>query len=450
MYIVSVYFAFFIGTAFLQGRKKKCTIDSFTVANRSKSSFSVTISLVASCIGGSATIGVVSLAWNKGFPAIWYLASGAIGLLILTIFLSKKIRKTGLRTLPEIVEYYVDGRARFIAAIIICIAWIAILAAQFRSCAEIIVSLSSVSYPVALAFGAICIVIYTTIGGQASVIKSDVLQFLLIFVALVLVLFSLKGAYPNSDSSIEYNLFNSEFTFSTWSYYMLIIGGSYVVCPMLFSRLLSAKNEKTAYKSALMAVPILLITAFIIVYIGLMLRNIVPKSTVSTEVLTNAISSYLPKGLSLFLSIALLSAIVSSADSCLITSSTVICNDIFKSSSVFVCRIITITVGLISFLLSLRGNGILSLLFAANDIFVAGIVSPVFVSMVIKKKYRVEKNWIIIAMIVGGSFGLSAALTSIKSLSMLGVLLSIILSLIAIRKDESYSKNCLPSTDMIM
>jgi SSS family solute:Na+ symporter len=231
---------------------------------------------------------------------------------------------------------------------------------------------------------------------------------------------------------------------------MLIIGGSYVVCPMLFSRLLSAKNEKTAYKSALMAVPILLITAFIIVYIGLMLRNIVPKSTVSTEVLTNAISSYLPKGLSLFLSIALLSAIVSSADSCLITSSTVICNDIFKSSSVFVCRIITITVGLISFLLSLRGNGILSLLFAANDIFVAGIVSPVFVSMVIKKKYRVEKNWIIIAMIVGGSFGLSAALTSIKSLSMLGVLLSIILSLIAIRKDESYSKNCLPSTDMIM
>ena len=437
MIIVVIYFAFFIGISLFQYRKKTCTLDSFTVANRSKSTFPVMISLVASCIGGSATIGVVSLAWNKGFPAIWYLASGAIGLLILTIFLSKKVRKTGLRTLPEIIEYYVNPRARFIAAIIISIAWIAILAAQFRASAEIISSLSSLSYPAALGVGALCIIAYTTIGGQASVIKSDVLQFVLIFVALVFVLIFLRGKYPSSGSSIEYNLFNSEFTFSTWSYYMLIIGGSYVVCPMLFSRLLSAKNERTAYKAALIAVPVLLLTAFIIVYIGLMLRNIVPASTVSTEVLTNAIASYLPKWLSVFLSIALLSAIVSSADSCLITSATVIGNDVIKTPSVFICRIITIIVGIVSFLLALSGNGILSLLFAANDIFVAGIVSPVFVSMVIKKKYKLDNRWIIIAMIVGGSFGLSAALSSIKILSMLGVLFSIILSLFAIRKKEN-------------
>lgn len=435
MNIIIIYFAFFIGLAILQGFKKVSTMDSFTVADRSKSTFSVMISLVASCVGGSATIGVVSLAWNKGFPAIWFLASGAIGLLILTIFLSKKIRSTGLRTLPEIVEYNVDSRARFIAAIIISVAWIAILAAQFRSCAEIIISLSSVSYPVALGIGAFCIIVYTAIGGQSSVIKSDVLQFILIFVALIFVLFFLKNTYPSSGSTIEYDLLNNEFTFSTWSYYMLIIGGSYVVCPMLFSRLLSAKTERVAYKSALIAVPVLLVTAFVIVYIGLLLRDIVPKDSVSTEVLTNVIGAYLPNWLSAFLSIALLSAIVSSADSCLITSATVIGNDIVKTPSVFICRLITCIVGIISFLLALRGNGILSLLFAANDIFVAGIVPPVFVAMLVKKTYRVEKNVIIAAMVVGGLFGLGAALSSIKILSMFGVLFSTLLSILSIRND---------------
>ncbi|MCG8532343.1 MAG: hypothetical protein MI749_17010, partial [Desulfovibrionales bacterium] len=79
MIILCLYFALLIALGLFQYKKSQ-SLDSFSVGDRSISAPGVSFSLAASCIGGSATIGVVSLAWSRGFPAIWYLGSGAAGL----------------------------------------------------------------------------------------------------------------------------------------------------------------------------------------------------------------------------------------------------------------------------------------------------------------------------------------------------------------------------------
>lgn len=436
MFVLIVYALFLIGLAFSHYKKSSSDMDNFAVAGRNQSGFSLSVSIAASCIGGSATIGVVSLAFNKGFPSFWYLGSGAFGLLILSIFLAKRVRQTGLKTLPELTEIFLGSTARKAAAFIIIAAWTAILAAQFKACAGIVSSLTGQNFNLCLLFSGIIIIVYTCIGGQISVIKSDKWQFLFIFISLFCVLFYLAFKYPGIEKSIKLEFFNKDFSFDSWSYYMLIIGGSYVVCPMLFGRLLSAKNEKTAFYSAFTAVPILILTSVIIVFIGLYAKFIFPNIESTDLILTKNIIEILPPWLGTALLIALLSAVISSADSCLITASTILSNDILKNNSVNICRLVTFILGIAGLVLSSTGKGILPLLFAANDIYVSGIVSPVFIAMVFFKKFEVYVPGAVFSIALGGILGLGAALTGIKYLSMAGVFVSLFICLISLKKRE--------------
>ncbi|MCG8564154.1 MAG: hypothetical protein MI747_03640, partial [Desulfobacterales bacterium] len=266
MIVLSLYFACLIGLG-LSHYGKSQTLDGFALGGRSTRTPGVSLSIVASCIGGSATIGVVSLAWSRGFPAIWYLGSGAVGLMVLTLFLARRVRETGRRTLPEMVDHFISPRARTLAALIIVVAWTAILAAQFSATARIISAMAGMDFHTALYLGSALIIVYTLLGGQLSVIQSDTWQLGFMLVILLGVLACLIQADPGALASIRWEGFNGQFTLDTWSYYMLVIGGSYVVCPMLFSRLLSAENGRAARNGALAAVPMLLGSALVIVLI---------------------------------------------------------------------------------------------------------------------------------------------------------------------------------------
>ena len=54
----------------------------FFVNSRSSGALITGTSILASCVGGSATIGMVGLAWLIGTPAFWWLGSGVCGLLL--------------------------------------------------------------------------------------------------------------------------------------------------------------------------------------------------------------------------------------------------------------------------------------------------------------------------------------------------------------------------------
>ena len=125
--------------------------------------------------------------------------------------------------------------------------WLGILAAQFSALAAIIAPLTGMSFFMSLVMGAAAVVLYTAVGGQAAVMKSDILQYLIMLVALLIVL--VVGIYHGGAASILAEpvvAVNAAFTVSDFTYFMVIIGGSYVVCPMLFGRFLSARDAAAA------------------------------------------------------------------------------------------------------------------------------------------------------------------------------------------------------------
>lgn len=438
MIILTAYALFLLWLGYTE-YKKADSVGHFVVSSRNAPWYLVGGSIIASCIGGSATIGTVGLSYEIGFAAIWWLLSAVCGFILLTVFLAKKVSNSKALTMPQMLEYYIGKRARFIASIVIVIAWSAILAAQFSAAARIIASIADIPFHTALLVGAFLIVVYSILGGQASILRSDLIQTIIIlsgFLLIVLWFVFFKGA---PIQSVKFEFFNEKFGFDTWSYYMVILGGSYVVCPMLFARILSAKNEKHAVGGALFAIAGILLGAFLVVMVGVLSKNFITANTLSDTILTNEIFQLLPAWLGIVLLIVLLSAIISSADSCLITASSVFCNDILHTKSLITYRSFTVVFAAAALTLTFGGKNILGFLFAANDIYVSGIVAPVFIAMVTYNGRRMNEKLAIAAIVAGGGLGFYAAVSDIKYYSMLGVLAALVLSLAAAFVKEKHS-----------
>ncbi len=442
-----------------QHTKSATNTEAFFVNNRQSSTLAVAFSIVASCVGGSATLGMAGLAWQVGTPAFWWLGSGALGLCILTFFLATKARQSNAYTLPEMIDTYLGAPSRPLASIIIILAWIAITSAQFSAMGAIIVpfipevidalptplatSLLHIDHAtLALLLGASIVIIYACIGGQAAIIKSDMVQYILLMLAIFVCIFLLfmqihEGGLQNPLHMVEIEFVNEAFPLSKFSYFMLILGGSYVVCPMLFGRLYSAKNGQTAKRGAALAVVWLLFTAICIVLLGLISRAFISPELTTTapeKVLTTVLFQHLPPWASILAFLGIFSAIISSADSSLITAATIASNDVLRKKSLAACRICTLGIGLSSILLALSGKGILHLLLMANDIYVCGVVAPVFVGMFLHNRCAIRPNIMAAAMAVGGGFGFSAALSGNHMYSYLGICAALCTAFASIKK----------------
>ena len=428
--------------------QKKQTKEDFFLNKRASSAIEVGLSIVVSSVGASATIGMIGMVFVVGTPAFWWFGAASLGLLVLSSILAKKVRETNAYTLPHLVETLLGKEARFLIAFIIVIAWIAILAAQFSAIVSIFSSLLNINNYKALALGFAFIVLHS-LGGQRVIMRLDRIQAFIIGIAFLILLFWLDTKNPLWFQHVNIEIINPKFPLEKLFYFLIIVGANYLVCPTLFSRILSAKDEKVARKGVLIAVIGLLLCACLIVAIGLASRGLIPENTSQDMVLATLLSDIMPAWLVLVISFALLSAIISSADTCLVVASTIFAFDILHKTSPRITRIITIFIGLAGALLTLWGKGILGFLLMAYDVFACGVVMPIFIAFLMHRQEKIEVQEIesqeierekaktqkmkarkikpyiaCLAVILGGSFGILGAFLTNTNYTYLGLFLS--------------------------
>ena len=194
--IIAVYFLSVI-TIGVASRRKARGVDDFFVAGRKGSSLLITGSLLATIIGGSATVGMAGLGFTQGLTGAWWLLVGSIGLVVLGLFFAEKVRRFGLYTLPELVGKQYDERMALAASVLIVVAWIGIIAAQIVASGKILSVLGIGSPLLWMVLFTVVFVTYTLLGGQYAVIRTDSLQAVIIFAGvfggLALVLSHLGG-----------------------------------------------------------------------------------------------------------------------------------------------------------------------------------------------------------------------------------------------------------------
>lgn len=308
---------FFIG---LKSFKNIKNSKDFFIAGKNANVLAVTGSLLATILGSSAIIGSVNFATKNGWAGSWFMICAALGLFAL-YFLLPKLQQFKGYNLPELLGSFYGTEVNKIASIIIPIAWTGIVASQIMGSAMIITKLTALSYTTGIWVSGLLFIIYTCLGGQLSILKTDMIQFLFIIVGLLLCfVYTKSNTVPVTD---PLPLINQHFGYQDLIILLLTYCVTFVVGPDIYSRIFCAKDLKTAKQSIMLSIIILLPLAYILGYLGIQATTIIgDKQTTSS--LLYLIENTLPETLSILMYFCLLSAMISSSDTTLLTASSMI------------------------------------------------------------------------------------------------------------------------------
>ena len=441
------YLVVFIVIGILDIKNIKSFTD-YSVAGKKQSSLAVVMTLLATVVGASTTIGITTTVYNIGFPGIWWLAFGAIGLILQSVFLSRKVREIGADTLPDLAGRIAGRPAEIIISLIIVISWVGVIAGQLVAMNSLITFALGKSSTVIFAITSVIVIAYTAIGGQMSVVKTDKVQLFIILIGVAICMGYLYITKGENNATIMQNveLLNDQYKASNLFTQFFVIGGVYFLGPDIMSRNFIAKDGKSAKSAAWIAGVVLFAFSVVITLIGMWLRyNVTPEEMNGLGPLMYAVS-IMPKWAAILLIFGLLSAILSSTDTCIINASTIFVKDILKKESVAGVRITVIVIGLISLTLALFGQGdIMSLLSGAYSIYTPGVIFPLMVAIFAYKKRGLNLGIWIAADVAGGLFGIlgtyfGATLEKIgvpalimNYLTLIGMGISLILSLLSVK-----------------
>ena len=430
--------------------KKIGNLSDFIAAGKSQSFAAVTLTLLATTIGASTTIGLSDTVYSIGFPGIWWLAFGAIGLILQSFILSERVKAVDADTLPDLAKKTVGSSAELILSLIIVISWIGVIAGQLSAMNSLITfALGKESKVISIIVTTI-IILYTVSGGQLSVVKTDRLQFIIIILGIIICftyLFLFQGS-ANAEIFSNIELLNKDYTPLNLLTQFFVIGGVYFLGPDIMSRNFISKDKKTARTSAFAAGIGLFIFSILITFIGMWAKYNIPAEEKKMGALFHVIN-VLPKPAAILLTLGLLSAILSSTDTCIINAAGIFTKDVLRKDSIPLARISVTVLGIISAVLCFSGSGnIMTLLTGAYSIYTPGIIFPLTIAIHCYKKRRIDKRIWVASVILGGLFGITGTyLINIKAvsallqpispyLSLMGMGVSLIVALCSIRERQ--------------
>lgn len=181
-----------IGAAY--SRKNK-NADDFYLGGRTLGPIVTAMSAEASDMSSYLLMGLPGLAVVYGIAeASWTAIGLAIGTYVNWLIVAKRIRVYSQRldavTIPDFFSKRYKDEAKvlsLIAALIIIVFFVPYTASGFSACGKLFSSLFGIDYTVAMIVSAVVIVLYTTLGGFSAASMTDLIQSIIMTIALVIV-----------------------------------------------------------------------------------------------------------------------------------------------------------------------------------------------------------------------------------------------------------------------
>jgi SSS family solute:Na+ symporter len=367
----------------IRSRSFTKTAEGFFLAHRQLSHKQTTATLTATAIGGSATILVIGTVYAKGLPFVWTDIAGGAGLILLGLFLAKKVRRTGSFSLPEIVGRQYGIAAQKLAAVLVLIAEIGFLSLILRGTIGLLSPYIPLPESIILLIVGFSFILYTILGGQLAVARTDALQVAVMVVGIgILMVFCLLMLLSGSTIAAEKLAFPTSQNYPPISVISLILiaGLPHLVGSDIYSKVLSARNAEVAARSSIAAGLTKIVIGLMVAFIGLVAAAVLPAGLMPDQVLSNLLSTALPQEVAIVVVIAFLATLMSSADSILITSATVVTKDILQSENDLALKqgkYVVLFVGTGGMLMAVQFPNMLSSFIFAYTLFSASLVVPV-------------------------------------------------------------------------
>lgn len=428
--IFIVYFLAVLGVGIYFFRQNK-TKEDYYVGGRSMGSGHVGLSVVATDVGGGFSIGLGGLGFIMGISGSWMLFTGLVGAWLSAVLLIPRISKMSklhnLLTFPQIFEHFYNGRVALLAGIISAIGYIGFTSSQLLAGAKLAsATFLDLNMNFALLIIGIIAVSYTVVGGLKAVIYTDTIQWIILMCGLVFIGIPIAYVSIGGMEAIRNNLGPEFLSFTnldwvTFVNWFITIVPIWFVGMTLYQRIYACKDVKTAqrawYIAGLFEYPVM---AFMGVLLGLFARvaaeqgmfdyaGILDAGMMDAEMgLPMLLRTVLPIGLMGLMLSAYFSAIMSTADSCLMAASGNVVTDILdrfipkmtERQNLMYSQIATLIIGIISLFLASIMQNVLELMLLSYAFMVSGLFIPVLGALFWKKSSSTGAFW---AMIGGGS-----------------------------------------------
>lgn len=403
------------------------TIADYVLAGRRLGPWLVAISERSSGESAWLLIGLPGLALVSGFNAIWPAIGCVAGILFSWTFISRRLRMETERhnalTLPDLFENRFSDNThalRIVSTIVIILFFTVYVSAQFLAAGKVLNAIFGISKLQGMMVGAFIIVIYTVMGGFFAVAWTDLLQGTIMVFTLVLLpiigLIELGGIEKLSLAlkNVDHNLLLVGGGKQGFAAAASIIGGlgiglGYMGQPHLVTRFMAIKDPRKLRQGTLIAMCWALLAFWGAVFIGIvglgLFGNVFADQEEIMPYMTKAL---VPAGLAGIMISGAIAAMMSTADSQLLVSTSAVSRDVYQQMMkkdaperrlVLISRVATLIIGVIAFFLALSAESLVYWLVLYAWAGLGASFGPALLTTLWWKK--VTKQGVLSGMIVG-------------------------------------------------
>lgn len=350
MAIIIIFGIVMLAIGFWAMRVGKNTTEDYFVSSRSFGTFVALWALLATYYSQWYTFAYPGFMYSSGIGALVELPGGIMVYTLTFYYIGRKVRfmgeRYGYQTIADLmVGRYEGSLVRSVVGILSLLICFPYVVAGLMAMGRIIEMLSNgiLTYTLSTIVALIIILVYTYMGGMRAVSWTNVVQGILITVAMLLVLYylftdaiSLKDAFLSLlEKDPEWLSYPGPIGYIPYSYrfsyiWGFVLGG--LLLPFYFVRFFTPKSDqviKNMLKLFVIGSAFICTTVFLVAIVG---RAVMPGLSYgeSENIILLLVQQYTPAWLFILVSVGILAAIMSTADAVFLATSMTISRDFLQ------------------------------------------------------------------------------------------------------------------------
>ncbi|MEU0048716.1 sodium:solute symporter [Streptomyces sp. NPDC006184] len=332
--VIVVYLAGMLGMGWWGMRRARSKSD-FLVAGRRLGPAMYSGTMAAIVLGGASTIGGVGLGYRYGLSGAWMVLTIGLGLLALSVFFSARIARLKVYTVSEMLDLRYGGRAGVISGVVMWAYTLMLAVTSTIAYATIFDVLFDMDRTVAIVLGGAVVVAYSTLGGMWSITLTDMVQFVVKTIGVLLLLLPVAVVRAGGFAEMKARLPASYFDplgigGDTIFTYVLIYTFGMLIGQDIWQRVFTARSDRTARWGGTVAGTYCLAYALAGAVIGTAAKVLYPDLGSPDDAFATIVKDQLPVGVRGLVLAAALAAVMSTSSGALIACATVANNDIWS------------------------------------------------------------------------------------------------------------------------
>lgn len=389
--VATVFLGLFISKRKQKGKQSN---EDFLMAGKSLGPVVLAGTLFAANTGGASTTGIATNVYSYGLSACWYVIAAGIGF-VLVSFIAPYFRRASASTVPEIISKRYGKASHIFTAITSITALFMATGAQIIATASIINVVTGLPFQTAAIITTIVVILYTMVGGFASVTAANMMHVIFITVGMTAALFIMlgnpavggfSGLFEKAGSmGTELDLLSmTKIGFPTIIGYIVMYCMTFPTGQEIVQTYCSAKDGASAKMGSIIAGLLSAAYAIVPALIGLIAYSCIDgyADGLSKSALADATITFAPAIVAGLVLAAIVAATMSSASGNMIGTATMFTNDIFRpyinkgvkddDKEVWISRVTMVVVGLVGLGVALSASNIISVMMGAFALRSAG------------------------------------------------------------------------------